>query len=403
MRKILLLSATLLALTPALAPAQGLFSPAITVNGDSITPYELGQRETLLRAFGTPGNLSSLAEQQLIEDRLKVQAGRAMGITITEEDIAGGITELAGRANMTGEEFVANLGGDGVDSETIRNFIVPGLVWREVVRGRFAANASVSEAEIDRALSLAGTGGGLRVLLSEIILPARPEVPGEVDQAQALAARITKVRSAGAFSEFASNYSATPSREVGGRLPWTPLNQLPPILHPIVMGLATNEVSEPIEIPNGIALFQLRGLEETTALTPEYAAIEYAQFYLPGGRTTENLAEAARISGTTDTCDDLYGVAKGMDPARLERTTLPPAQIPNDIGIELAKLDAGETSVALTRGDNLVLLMMCGRTAAISEDVNRDEVAAQLRNQRLGSYADSYLGQLESDARIERK
>ena len=111
----------------------------------------------------------------------------------------------------------------------------------------------------------------------------------------------------------------------------------------------------------------------------------------------------AVISGTTDTCDDLYGVAKGMDPARLERTTLPPAQIPNDIGIELAKLDAGETSVALTRGDNLVLLMMCGRTAAISEDVNRDQVAAQLRNQRLGSYADSYLGQLESDARIERK
>ncbi|MEE3070499.1 MAG: peptidylprolyl isomerase, partial [Pseudomonadota bacterium] len=281
--------------------------------------------------------------------------------------------------------------------------IVPGLVWREVVRGRFAANASVSEAEIDRALSLAGTGGGLRVLLSEIILPARPEVPGEVDQAQALAARITKVRSAGAFSEFASNYSATPSREVGGRLPWTPLNQLPPVLHPIVMGLATNEVSEPIEIPNGIALFQLRGLEETTALTPEYAAIEYAQFYLPGGRTPENLAEAARISGTTDTCDDLYGIAKGMDPARLERTTLPPAQIPADIGIELAKLDAGETSVALSRDDNLVLLMMCGRTAAISEDVNRDEVAAQLRNQRLGSYADSYLGQLESDARIERK
>ena len=72
MRKILLLSATLLALTPAVAPAQGLFSPAITVNGDSITPYELGQREALLRAFGTPGNLrlSFATSMEKLEDAI---------------------------------------------------------------------------------------------------------------------------------------------------------------------------------------------------------------------------------------------------------------------------------------------------------------------------------------------
>ena len=59
----------------------------------------------------------------------------------------------------------------------------------------------------------------------------------------------------------------------------------------------------------------------------------------------------------------------------------------------------------LTRRDsagnaNLVLLMLCGRTPEISEDVSREEIEIGLRNRRLASYADSLLQQLRSEARI---
>jgi peptidyl-prolyl cis-trans isomerase SurA len=104
-----------------------------------------------------------------------------------------------------------------------------------------------------------------------------------------------------------------------------------------------------------------------------------------------------------DTCDDLYGIAKGQPEERLVIEVLPVAEIPADYAMELAQLDDNEVSTALTTADgqNLVFLMLCGRTRVLPEEVSRDEVLAQLRNQRIQAYANSYLEELKSDAHIE--
>ena len=44
--------------------------------------------------------------------------------------------------------------------------------------------------------------------------------------------------------------------------------------------------------------------------------------------------------------------------------------------------------------------MLCGRTPALAEDADRDQIGLALRNRRLSSYADGYLEQLRSEARI---
>ena len=173
-------------------------------------------------------------------------------------------------------------------------------------------------------------------------------------------------------------------------------------LRPILLGLAPGEVSEPLNIPDAVALFQLRGIEETGAPAPQFAAIDYAAYYLPGGRSEATLAQAAKLRRELDVCDDLYGIAQGQPAEVLERGSKPPAEIPQDIAFELSKLDPGEVSTALTRnnGQTLVFLMLCGRTAAINEDVERGDAAAALRQNRVTAYADGYLEQLRADARI---
>ena len=116
------------------------------------------------------------------------------------------------------------------------------------------------------------------------------------------------------------------------------------------------------------------------------------------------LAEARKIEAKVDTCDDLYAIGKGKPEEQLLRDVLPVAEIQGDIAIELAKLDEGEVSTALTTGDGqaLVFLMLCGRTLQINEDANREVVRQNLINQRLASYADGYLSELRSDAVIDR-
>ena len=69
------------------------------------------------------------------------------------------------------------------------------------------------------------------------------------------------------------------------------------------------------------------------------------------------------------------------------------------------KLDTGEVSTTLTRanGQTLMLLMMCGRTAAANASASREDVTNALRQERLTGYAEQLLEQLRADARIVRK
>ena len=191
----------------------------------------------------------------------------------------------------------------------------------------------------------------------------------------------------------------------GGRLPWQNLTDLPPSLQPLILNLAPGEVTDPLPIPNAVALFQLRDIEETSVTAPTYSEIEYAAYYIPGGRTEAALAQAAQIRGRIDTCDDLYGIAKGQPAEVLERVKKAPSDIPQDVAIELSKLDTGEVSTTLTRanGQTLMLLMMCGRTAAANASASREDVTNALRQERLTGYAEQLLEQLRADARIVRK
>ncbi len=390
-----------LSLAPDALPAQGLFSPVITVNEQVITGYELQQRTTMLKLLRAPGVPEKLARQQLIEDRLKLQAANDAGLRPSREDILDGMSEFASQANMSREEFIKAIGSAGVEEETFRDFVRAGLSWRMLVQQRFAGRSNVSEAEVDRALSSSG-GSNVRVTVSEIIMPAPPPQAAKVEER---AKRISQLTSTSAFSAQARRFSATATRGNGGRLPWRDLSEMPAPLQPLLLALRPGEVTDPIPLQGAIALFQLRDIEESPYKAPEIASVEYAAYYMPGGRSDETLARARVLKSKVDRCDDLYGFAKGQPEEVLQRDTLPPADIPTDVAYELSKLDPGEVSTTLTRanGQTLVFLMLCGRSSKISEDVDREQVTMGLRNQRIASQADGYLAQLRADARIIEK
>lgn len=89
-----------------------------------------------------------------------------------------------------------------------------------------------------------------------------------------------------------------------------------------------------------------------------------------------------------------------MAPEALERGARSLEEIPQDVAIELAKLDAGEVSTTLTRtnGETLVFLMLCSRVPSLGSEQNREGVRAQLRSQRLSGFADGFLAELRAQA-----
>lgn len=378
------------------APAQtqqGLYTPRVLINGSVVTNYELQQRAAMLAALDTPGNLEEIALDQLIDDRLRLEEAASLGINPTEDEITAGMTEFAGRNDQTLEAYLARLEEAGVARQTFRDFVRAGMVWREVIRARFGARAQVSDAEINRALALSSQRGAVRVLLSEIILPATEQF---VERTRPMAERISRITSVAEFSDAARQVSVSPTRERGGQLDWLPLENLPPDFRAQILALSPGRVTDPIPVPNAILLFQLRAIEDLESPAPQSVAVEYARMFLE----TDARAAADALRGEVDTCDDLYGIAKDMPEDRLVFDTLPMTEVPTDIAAELAKLDENEVSTQLVAGGRRVFLMLCGRTAQLEQGPSRNDVRQQLANRRLNAFADGYLQELRADAFI---
>lgn len=389
--------------TTAPANAQGQFAPAITVNDRVITRYELAQRIRLLEVFRTPGDLNQVARDALIEDRLKEQELERVGLSLSDAALTSAMEEFAGRANMNLDQFTRMLAQNGVDRVTLEDFVRVGVSWRDYVRSRFNRQVTVTEADVDRAIARQGSSATeIEVLLSEIIIAAPPERAAAAANA---AAQISRMRSFSEFEDAARQVSALPSRADGGRLGWLPISNYPPQLQSLLLGLRPGEVTEPIDIENGIALFQMRGVRESARRTQAPASIAYATYDIPGGQTPAARALAADIADRLDTCDDLYGIARNQPPEVLDRVDLPPQDIPSDIALELARLDPGEISTNLTRdnGQTLVLLMLCGRTQVGQQGLDRDAVRNQIRSQRLAGLANALVADLQASAVISTR
>jgi len=306
----LLLAAVLLAGPPDPARAVD-FRPVLYVNNGAITGYELDQRIRFLQILGTDGDLRQMAIDALIDDRLRLQAGERFGFDVGDRQIAAGMAEFAGRANLETEQFIAAIGEAGVAPETFRDFVRAGLVWREMVRARFSGQVAIPDAGAERAQAIeAGRGLPPRVLLSELVLPREPgETPEElVERASALAAR---ARGETAFAAAAQRLSAADTAAEGGRLDWRPLTDLPGPVRGAVAGLQPGQVSAPVVSGDRAAIYLLRAARAAAEVAPEGVHVEYGEFRLAAAE------DAARIAARADRCGDLYadrGAAAGRYP-----------------------------------------------------------------------------------------
>ena len=373
--------------TSALAQ-DGSFGPRLYVNDRAISNFEVQQRTLFLTLLRAPGDLDAEAIKGLIEDRLRSAEAKAQGLTLTAEAVIAGMNEFAARANLTGEQFIAALGQAGVAPETFRDFVSAGLIWRDVIRAKFGGQVSISEAEIDRAIARSKQATTARVLLSEIVIPGGDGL--------AIEEKLKREKATGtAFTAAAKRYSKAPSAKDGGALDWLPLANLPADVRAAVIGLEKGQISDPVRVPGGLAVFLLRDIAQDP--TPNLAPIEvkYAQFLVPNDG-----ASVAQLRAKVDVCDDLYAAAKGLPEDRLTVDTLPIGQVPAAIGAELAQLDPGESSSTITRGPWRVFLMLCSRTPVQELPAQRDDIRTQLINARLGGLAERYLSELKADAII---
>lgn len=376
---------------PALAQDDG-FAPAAFVNSRVISQYELRQRVLFMTLLRQPGDIPKLALSSLVDDTLRRAEAKRLDVLVAPEDVQAAMTEFAGRAKLPLADFLTSLAQGGVAPETLRDFVESGLLWRGVIRAKFGGVTQISNAEIDRAIGAgAASGGEMRVLLSEIVLPTG----GEMD-AMAFAKRLKLTATTlPAFSMAAQNYSKAATAKAGGALGWAPISALPPTIAPQILALKVGEVTNPISVSGAVQLFYLRDISQASGDAKGPDMVSYAQFFAPDG------TDLAAVMATLDTCDSLYEVAKGLPVESLQQATVVEASLPAGLRQAVSALDPGEAAIVPSLNGPATVVMLCSRIPPSAVAPSRDDVRTNLLNAKLGLLAGAYLEELRSNAIIK--
>lgn len=385
------------------ATAQSPFSAALYVNDDAITHYEITQKMRFLEFIGASGsNARERAIDRLIEDRLQMDEAIRLGGRMTPDQLDDGMAEFAARAELTTEELVTRMGQAGIDRETFVEFIRAGVFWRELVQGAYGSQVSISESQIDQALSVAGVQPSTEVLISEIFLPADAQFAEAV---QRIIPQVQRIRSEAEFSNAARQVSAAPSAASGGRIDrWVNIAALPPAVSAAMEGAGIGTVVGPIDVPGAYAFFQLRARRNSRSVPTSSIELTYHRTGLPGGRNEQNLAVVEQIRAQVDSCVDFPAAMLRAAPQLSDETVTgisrPQSEIDRDTLAELERMNPGQVTANLVQSGELVVLMMCRRIVQDASVPAREEVRMALINRALEGHGEVYLQRLRADADI---
>ena len=377
----------------------GPYSTVAKVNDGIITQFEVKQRMAMLRAFGTPGDVSAIALDQLIDDRLRQQAGSLAGIRATDDDVLVGMEEFAARGNFNSEQLLGFLRQRGVYRESFEDFVRAGLIWRNVVGAKFASKVTISDSEVDANLDVKSVSFPKTVHIAEIILPI--ENRGAA-QTRVLADRLSEtLKSNVQFSTAARKFSKSATAANGGDAGWVELGALPRQVATRINALEVGQVTSPINLGGSIAVYQLRGIRAAKSAGEQVIAMSYAQVAIPPLKNGQagQVGLAKKIIGDSDTCLDLRANGEKYKAGAFSEASASVANVPNRIGVELAKLDPQEASYYVTGTGGVNVIMLCSRAKDLPEGA-REQIRNALFNQRVGSFGNGYLQELRGDAII---
>lgn len=146
--------AAVVALSPAvvafIAPAQAASTIKVIVNDQAITTMDVQARTRLLQlAMRLPaGAAAKTAQEELIDEQLRLQDGARRGIVVSEDAVIAALTSIATRSKMTLPQFERALSSGGVPIKTFKDRIRAQMVWGRIVRAKIQQDIKTESADL---------------------------------------------------------------------------------------------------------------------------------------------------------------------------------------------------------------------------------------------------------------
>lgn len=127
----------------------------VVVNGEPVTSNEIAERSRLLRmtSHSTGASVERQATEELIDEKLKLQEGKRVGIKISDAQVDAAFAGIAARLKIPPAVLAQGLQQRGVSPSGLKERLRAQILWQQLVVGRFNRSVSISDSQIVDALA----------------------------------------------------------------------------------------------------------------------------------------------------------------------------------------------------------------------------------------------------------
>lgn len=383
-----------------------------SVNDDAITDFDIDARIRLMAASAdTPVNdeiqkrFGRIALRELIDDRLKGQEAKRLGISATDKEVGAAIQSIERNNKMEPGGLMKELTRKNVPIGALIDQSKASILWRKVLRRRVLPQVRVATNEVDDALNrIREAGGGFVARVAEIVLPAATLEDWRKANARAREIQ-SQLAAGGKFPELARRYSRSPTAAVGGDMGEVQSGQLPPELDKALAALKPGQVSQPIYADGAIHILLLIGREGVEASDSREAVITLARLFLlvEEGSNADALASQAKAAVFgLNSCDAFDEAAKRIGPPQPPRIVdARIGDMPAEIRDRIDALKVGEQTDVVKILDGVAIFMLCRRVESGDSLPTASKIAEALQRQQAERRANRYLRDLRRLAFID--
>jgi len=127
----------------------------VIVNDQAITTLDIQARARLLQLamhLGA-GPAAKQAQEELIDEQLRIQEGTRRGIVVSEDALQAALTNIASRSKMTVPQFEKALASGGVPISTFKARIRAQIVWGSIVRSKIQQDLKAESVDLIKQMS----------------------------------------------------------------------------------------------------------------------------------------------------------------------------------------------------------------------------------------------------------
>lgn len=450
--KALVFSTLLITSSPYALAAESLNIAAV-VNNQVISTFDLNERVAMAMATtgipNTEENRSRLAPQilrQLVDERLQLEDGTRAGITIPDERIKEGISQIERQSNQPPGSLEAFLSTHGLSTTSLYAQVRAQMTWAEIVMKKIRPRIHISDQEVARYVARKSPQAAAKpVAEKRVAAPAAREVkiavlqlpvdsPQSEPKIKKIATKLSDEIHAGVkFEAVAAQFSSSTGSTRIGEPFWVETAQLDPVIVKALTGLAKGEVSAPVRSANGYQIIKLVDFRHPTVAKPApakpapepsaeehepRAELAYKQILMklkPDAEVKEAellLKLAREVARAPGECTDTNMAGEG-DLSALDFTvTLTRAQsdeMPEKLRDLLMMMKVGGVSQPVVTPEGIRLFMLCERVELPSAPTpehgisSANETRQAIFAQKLELEAQKYMRDLRREAFVENR